>query len=89
MGGGAYYREGYYLRGELNRGFTVVKYISVYKENDTSQLFTEVKVASGEVFTAPRSSVDNLRSQLTRVWRRLLKGTGGESVNSTGCPEIE
>ena len=49
----------------------------------------KVKVASGEVFTAPRSSVDNLPSQLTRVWRRLLKGTGGESVNRTGCPEIE
>ena len=46
-GGGPYYREGYYLRGALNRGFTVVKYTSVYKENDTYQLFTEVKVASG------------------------------------------
>ena len=37
------------MRGELNSGFTVVKYISVYKENDTYQLFTEVKVASGGV----------------------------------------
>ena len=46
-GGGPYYREGYYLRGALNRGFTVLKYTSVYKENDTYQLFTEVKVASG------------------------------------------
>ena len=43
-GGGAYYRGGYYLRGALNRGFTVVKYTSVYKENDTYQLVRTLPV---------------------------------------------
>ena len=47
---------------------------------DKKQLFTEVEVASsGKAFC----------SQPTRVWRRSLGGTGGESVNSAGYSLIE
>ena len=64
----------------------LLEYCLVYINNNYSPKWRWLVV---DIFNELRSEGKAFCSQLTRVWRRSLGGTGGESVNSAGYSLIE